>query len=45
MIRVSPPMVKQAPKRSTAPARRGITLLPAPGGPQIGRLRAVEQLK
>lgn len=39
MIRVSPPMVKQAPKRSAAAAHRGITLLPPAGGPEIVRSR------
>ncbi|HEV7135745.1 MAG TPA: leucyl aminopeptidase family protein [Steroidobacteraceae bacterium] len=32
-------MVKQAPKRSATAARRGITLLPPAGGPQIVRAR------
>ncbi|MGH8268695.1 MAG: M17 family metallopeptidase, partial [Steroidobacteraceae bacterium] len=41
-IRVSPPMVKQAPKRSATPGRRGITLLPPADGPKIGRSRAGE---
>jgi leucyl aminopeptidase len=37
MIRVSLPMVKQAPKRSAAPGRAGLALLPPAGGPEIAR--------
>src|SRR5512146_1184894 len=42
MIRVSPPMVKQAPERSTSPGRRSLTLLPPAGGPEIVRSRGGE---
>jgi leucyl aminopeptidase len=42
MIRVSPPMVKQAPERSASSAHRRLTLLPPPGGPQIQRSRGGE---
>jgi len=42
MIRVSLPMVKQAPERSTRRGRRGLTLLPPPGGPRIVRSRGGE---
>jgi leucyl aminopeptidase len=37
MIRVSLPMVKQAPKRSARAGRGRLTLLPPAGGPQIER--------
>ena len=43
MIRVSPPMVKQAPERSASPSRRRrLSLLPPAGGPQIVRSRGSE---
>lgn len=42
MIRVSLPMVKQAPKRSAGPGRRSLTLLPPAGGPRILRSRGAE---
>jgi hypothetical protein len=42
MIRVSPPMVKQAPERSVSPGRRSLTLLPPAGGPEIVRSRGGE---
>src|SRR5579863_2147051 len=43
MIRVSPPMVKQAPERSASPSRRrSLSLLPPAGGPQIVRSRGGE---
>src|SRR6185437_15476281 len=42
MIRVSLPMVKQAPERSTRRGRRGLTLLPPSGGPRIVRSRGGE---
>src|SRR5487761_767247 len=42
MIRVSPPMVKQAPERSSSPGRRNLTLLPPAGGPEIVRSRGGE---
>ncbi|MGH8298878.1 MAG: M17 family metallopeptidase [Steroidobacteraceae bacterium] len=35
-------MVKQAPERSAGPGRRGLTLLPPPGGPQVQRSRGGE---
>lgn len=39
MIRVSLPMVKQAPKRSTASGRASLALLPPTDGPEILRAR------
>jgi len=42
MIRVSPPMVKQAPQRGAGAGRRALTLLPPAGGPEIVRSRAGE---
>ena len=42
MIRVSPPMVKQAPERSASPGRRSVTLLPPAGGPEVVRARGGE---
>src|SRR5487761_894289 len=42
MIRVSPPMVKQAPERSSSPGRRNLTLLPPAGGPEVVRARGGE---
>ena len=42
MIRVSLPMVKQAPGRSARPGRRSFTLLPPADGPQIRRSRGGE---
>ena len=42
MIRVSSPMVKQAPERSASPGRRGITLLPPTRNPEIARSRGGE---
>ncbi|HEY2035436.1 MAG TPA: leucyl aminopeptidase family protein [Steroidobacteraceae bacterium] len=42
MIRVSLPMVKQAPKRSTASGRASLALLPPTGGPEILRARGGE---
>jgi len=39
MIRVSPPMVKQAPERSVSPGRRSLTLLPPADAPEIARSR------
>lgn len=42
MIRVSLPMVKQAPQRSASPARRRLTLLPPADPPQIERARGGE---
>jgi len=42
MIRVSPPMVKQAPERSSSPGRRSLTLLPPAGSPAIARARGGE---
>jgi leucyl aminopeptidase len=42
MIRVSLPMVKQAPKRSADPGRAGLALLPAAGSPEIARARGGE---
>ena len=43
MIRVSPPVVKQAPERSASPGRRSsLTLLPPAGGPEIVRSRGGE---
>jgi leucyl aminopeptidase len=43
MIRVSLPVVKQAPKRSARPGRDGrFTLLPPAGGPEIARSRGGE---
>jgi leucyl aminopeptidase len=42
MIRVSPPVVKQAPERSASPGRRALTLLPPAGGPEIARSRGGE---
>jgi len=39
MIRVSPPVVKQAPERSASPGRRTVALLPPAGGPEIARSR------
>ncbi len=42
MIRVSPPMVKQAPERSTSSGRRSLALLPPAGGPEIVRARGGE---
>jgi leucyl aminopeptidase len=42
MIRVSLPMVKQAPKRSAGPGRGSLALLPPAGGPEILRSRGGE---
>ncbi|MGH8181610.1 MAG: hypothetical protein ACRETR_11615, partial [Steroidobacteraceae bacterium] len=42
MIRVSPPVVKQAPQRSVTRGRRSLTLLPPVGGPEIVRSRGGE---
>ncbi|MGH8289079.1 MAG: M17 family metallopeptidase [Steroidobacteraceae bacterium] len=42
MIRVSLPVVKQAPERSAQPGRRRLTLLPPAGGPEIERSRGGE---
>src|SRR5579885_2867997 len=42
MIRVSPPMVKQAPERSTSSGRQSLSLLPPAGGPEIVRSRGGE---
>jgi leucyl aminopeptidase len=42
MIRVSSPMVKQAPERSSSPGRRSLSLLPPAGGPEIVRARSGE---
>ncbi len=42
MIRVSPPMVKQAPERSSSPGRRSLTLLPPAAAPEIVRSRGSE---
>jgi leucyl aminopeptidase len=42
MIRVSLPAVKQAPKRSASPGRRGLTVLPPSGGAEISRSRGGE---
>lgn len=42
MIRVSPPMVKQAPERSASRGRSGLALLPPAGGPEIVRARGGE---
>ena len=42
MIRVSPPMVKQAPERSASPGRHRLALLPPAGGPEIVRSRGGE---
>ena len=42
MIRVSPPVVKQAPERSASAGRRIVTLLPPAGGPEIARARGGE---
>src|SRR5581483_86622 len=42
MIRVSPPMVKQAPERSASPGRPSLTLLPPAGTPEIVRARGGE---
>src|SRR6185437_10976614 len=42
MIRVSPPMVKQAPERSVSSGRRSLTLLPPAGVPEIVRSRGGE---
>lgn len=42
MIRVSLPMVKQAPQRSASAGRRTLTLLPPGEGPEILRSRGVE---
>jgi leucyl aminopeptidase len=42
MIRVSLPMVKQAPQRGASPGQRGLTLLPSAGAPEIVRARAGE---
>jgi len=42
MIRVSPPVVKQAPERSSSPGRRSLALLPPARGPEIVRSRGAE---
>jgi leucyl aminopeptidase len=42
MIRVSLPVVKQAPERSSSPGRRGLTLLPPSGAPEVVRSRGAE---
>lgn len=42
MIRVSLPVVKQAPERSSSPGRRALTLLPPAGAPEVIRSRGGE---